>query len=182
MYDRRGRVNLVWCGQSHLRHRCSELRSSSEWHPLFWHRHPQVPRSFRNNLMCTLDPITPCSTWLGLAMVFGCRFVCRVPYSSIMPAHITICKTWMCSLTSRRWSVGSAALSYPIFRCLLFDNTLATEKAGLYFVHISALTIACRRLWIGTGNGIIISVPLTDSKLRNEESAIICDLFFSRTH
>jgi c-Jun-amino-terminal kinase-interacting protein 4 len=40
---------------------------------------------------------------------------------------------------------------------------LATEKAGLYFVHISALTIACRRLWIGTGNGIIISVPLTDS-------------------
>jgi hypothetical protein len=26
------------------------------------------------------------------------------------------------------------------------------------------LTIACRRLWIGTGNGIIISVPLTDSK------------------
>jgi hypothetical protein len=41
---------------------------------------------------------------------------------------------------------------------------LATEKAGLYFVHISSLTIACRRLWIGTGNGIIISVPLTDSK------------------
>lgn len=41
---------------------------------------------------------------------------------------------------------------------------LATEKTGLYFVHISALTIACRRLWIGTGNGIIISVPLTDSK------------------
>jgi hypothetical protein len=27
------------------------------------------------------------------------------------------------------------------------------------------LTIACRRLWIGTGNGIIISVPLSDSKL-----------------
>ena len=26
------------------------------------------------------------------------------------------------------------------------------------------MTIACRRLWIGTGNGIIISVPLTDSK------------------
>ena len=41
---------------------------------------------------------------------------------------------------------------------------LAKEKTGLYFVHISALIIACRRLWIGTGNGIIISVPLTDSK------------------
>ncbi|CAF4456035.1 unnamed protein product, partial [Rotaria socialis] len=42
------------------------------------------------------------------------------------------------------------------------EKMIATEKAGLYFVHISALTIACRRLWIGTGNGIIISVPLTD--------------------
>ncbi|CAF1455688.1 unnamed protein product, partial [Adineta steineri] len=43
------------------------------------------------------------------------------------------------------------------------EKMIATEKAGLYFVHISALTIACRRLWIGTGNGIIISVPLTDN-------------------
>ncbi|CAF4710568.1 unnamed protein product, partial [Rotaria magnacalcarata] len=42
------------------------------------------------------------------------------------------------------------------------EKMISTEKAGLYFVHISALTIACRRLWIGTGNGIIISVPLTD--------------------
>ncbi len=47
---------------------------------------------------------------------------------------------------------------------LLFFFVIATEKTGLYFVHISAITIACRRLWIGTGNGIIISVPLTDSK------------------
>ncbi|CAF4127988.1 unnamed protein product, partial [Rotaria sp. Silwood2] len=42
------------------------------------------------------------------------------------------------------------------------EKMITTEKTGLYFVHISALTIACRRLWIGTGNGIIISVPLTD--------------------
>jgi hypothetical protein len=47
---------------------------------------------------------------------------------------------------------------------LFFIIILVTEKTGLYFIHISALTIACRRLWIGTGNGIIISVPLTDSK------------------
>jgi hypothetical protein len=47
---------------------------------------------------------------------------------------------------------------------VLFFIILVTEKTGLYFIHISALTIACRRLWIGTGNGIIISVPLTDSK------------------
>jgi hypothetical protein len=43
-----------------------------------------------------------------------------------------------------------------------FFLILAIEKAGLHFIHISALTIACRRLWIGTGNGI--SVPLADSK------------------
>ncbi|CAF3435313.1 unnamed protein product [Rotaria sp. Silwood1] len=43
------------------------------------------------------------------------------------------------------------------------EKMITTEKTGLYFVHISALTIACRRLWIGTGNGIIISVPLTDN-------------------
>ena len=42
---------------------------------------------------------------------------------------------------------------------------VVTEKTGPYFVHISALNIACRRLWIGTGNGIVLSVPLTDSKL-----------------
>ncbi len=56
--------------------------------------------------------------------------------------------------------VVSGGDGYIDFR--IGDST--TEKAGLYFVHISALTIACRRLWIGTGNGIIISVPLQDSK------------------
>ncbi|UJR27296.1 hypothetical protein I4U23_008591 [Adineta vaga] len=50
------------------------------------------------------------------------------------------------------------------------EKMIATEKAGLYFVHISALTIACRRLWIGTGNGIIISVPLTDNATTSTSS------------
>lgn len=48
------------------------------------------------------------------------------------------------------------------------------KKTGLYFVHISALTIACRRLWIGTGNGIIISIPLVDSDSSNYIP--LCDL------
>ncbi|CAF4652479.1 unnamed protein product [Rotaria sp. Silwood1] len=43
------------------------------------------------------------------------------------------------------------------------EKMIVTDKTGLHFVHISALTIACRRLWIGTGSGIIISIPLTDS-------------------
>ena len=57
------------------------------------------------------------------------------------------------------------------------EKMITTEKAGLYFVHISALTIACRRLWIGTGNGIIISVPLTDSKSKRLEKNLYDDEF-----
>ena len=41
---------------------------------------------------------------------------------------------------------------------------LAKEKAHLHFVHISAITIAHRHLWIGTGNGIVISIPLSERK------------------
>lgn len=47
------------------------------------------------------------------------------------------------------------------------EKMIVMEKTGLYFVHISALTIACRRLWIGTGNGIIISIPLIDGESPN---------------
>ena len=32
---------------------------------------------------------------------------------------------------------------------------------GFSFVRITALTVSCQRLWMGTGNGVIISVPLT---------------------
>lgn len=34
---------------------------------------------------------------------------------------------------------------------------------GFSFVRITALLISSNRLWIGTGNGVIISVPLSDS-------------------
>ncbi|CAF0938159.1 unnamed protein product [Adineta ricciae] len=53
------------------------------------------------------------------------------------------------------------------------EKMIVTEKTGPYFVHISALNIACRRLWIGTGNGIVISVPLTDSITRSSQSAAV---------
>ncbi|XP_014241649.1 JNK-interacting protein 3 isoform X4 [Cimex lectularius] len=36
-------------------------------------------------------------------------------------------------------------------------------KLGFSFVRITALLISCSRLWIGTGNGVIISVPLSES-------------------
>ncbi|XP_073975004.1 JNK-interacting protein syd isoform X5 [Rhodnius prolixus] len=35
-------------------------------------------------------------------------------------------------------------------------------KLGFSFVRITALLISCSRLWIGTGNGVIISVPLSE--------------------
>uniref|UniRef100_A0A2M4DQK4 Putative c-jun-amino-terminal kinase-interacting protein 4 n=2 Tax=Nyssorhynchus TaxID=44543 RepID=A0A2M4DQK4_ANODA len=40
---------------------------------------------------------------------------------------------------------------------------LGTGKLGFSFVRITALLVSCNRLWIGTGNGVVISVPLTDA-------------------
>lgn len=39
-------------------------------------------------------------------------------------------------------------------------------KVGFSFVRITALLISSHRLWIGTGNGVIISVPLSECKCR----------------
>lgn len=39
-----------------------------------------------------------------------------------------------------------------------------TGKLGFSFVRITALLISSSRLWIGTGNGVIISVPLSESE------------------
>ncbi|XP_063708151.1 JNK-interacting protein 3 [Culicoides brevitarsis] len=40
------------------------------------------------------------------------------------------------------------------------SKMLGTGKLGFSFVRITALLISCARLWIGTGNGVIISIPL----------------------
>lgn len=39
-----------------------------------------------------------------------------------------------------------------------------TGKLGFSFVRITALLIAGNRLWVGTGNGVVISIPLTESE------------------
>lgn len=39
---------------------------------------------------------------------------------------------------------------------------LGTGKLGFSFVRITSLHVSCSRLWIGTGNGVVISVPLAD--------------------
>ncbi len=42
------------------------------------------------------------------------------------------------------------------------SKMLGTGKLGFSFVRITSLHVSCNRLWIGTGNGVIISVPLAD--------------------
>uniref|UniRef100_A0A3Q4APS2 C-Jun-amino-terminal kinase-interacting protein 4 n=1 Tax=Mola mola TaxID=94237 RepID=A0A3Q4APS2_MOLML len=43
------------------------------------------------------------------------------------------------------------------------SKMLGTGKLGFSFVRITALTVSCSRLWVGTGNGVIISIPLSDA-------------------
>ncbi|XP_039990819.1 C-Jun-amino-terminal kinase-interacting protein 4 isoform X3 [Xiphias gladius] len=43
------------------------------------------------------------------------------------------------------------------------SKMLGTGKLGFSFVRITALMVSCNRLWIGTGNGVIISIPLTET-------------------
>ncbi|XP_058270943.1 sperm associated antigen 9a isoform X9 [Hemibagrus wyckioides] len=43
------------------------------------------------------------------------------------------------------------------------SKMLGTGKLGFSFVRITALMVSCKRLWVGTGNGVIISIPLSES-------------------
>ncbi|CAG7722178.1 unnamed protein product [Allacma fusca] len=43
------------------------------------------------------------------------------------------------------------------------SKMLGTGKLGFSYARITALLVASHRLWIGTGNGVIISVPLSES-------------------
>ncbi|XP_043379430.1 C-Jun-amino-terminal kinase-interacting protein 3 isoform X39 [Chelonia mydas] len=45
------------------------------------------------------------------------------------------------------------------------SKMLGTGKLGFSFVRITALLIAGNRLWVGTGNGVVISIPLTESNV-----------------
>ncbi|XP_004525428.1 JNK-interacting protein 3 isoform X4 [Ceratitis capitata] len=54
------------------------------------------------------------------------------------------------------------------------SKMLGTGKLGFSFVRITALMVSCNRLWIGTSNGVIISVPLSEGqgKLTDPNSQI----------
>uniref|UniRef100_A0A667YUD4 C-Jun-amino-terminal kinase-interacting protein 4 n=1 Tax=Myripristis murdjan TaxID=586833 RepID=A0A667YUD4_9TELE len=44
------------------------------------------------------------------------------------------------------------------------SKMLGTGKLGFSFVRITALMVSCSRLWVGTGNGVIISIPLSEGE------------------
>lgn len=50
------------------------------------------------------------------------------------------------------------------------SKMLGTGKLGFSFARITALLVSCNRLWIGTGNGVVISVPLTEALQSNNKS------------
>uniref|UniRef100_A0A0K8SCF7 C-Jun-amino-terminal kinase-interacting protein 4 n=1 Tax=Lygus hesperus TaxID=30085 RepID=A0A0K8SCF7_LYGHE len=52
------------------------------------------------------------------------------------------------------------------------SKMLGAGKLGFSFVRITALLISCSRLWIGTGNGVIISVPLSEAGVINANNRV----------
>ncbi|XP_030610303.1 C-Jun-amino-terminal kinase-interacting protein 4 isoform X2 [Archocentrus centrarchus] len=51
------------------------------------------------------------------------------------------------------------------------SKMLGTGKLGFSFVRITALMVSCNRLWIGTGNGVVISIPLTETTSKVTKAA-----------
>ncbi|XP_030384914.1 JNK-interacting protein 3 isoform X4 [Scaptodrosophila lebanonensis] len=49
------------------------------------------------------------------------------------------------------------------------SKMLGTGKLGFSFVRITALMVSCNRLWIGTSNGVIISVPLAEGQQKSSD-------------
>lgn len=52
-----------------------------------------------------------------------------------------------------------------------------TGKLGFSFVRITALVVSCNRLWVGTGNGVIISIPLSEGT-----TSTACSYFLHNFH
>ncbi|KAA0706010.1 C-Jun-amino-terminal kinase-interacting protein 4 [Triplophysa tibetana] len=55
------------------------------------------------------------------------------------------------------------------------SKMLGTGKLGFSFVRITALMVTCNRLWVGTGNGVIISIPLSDSNGKDDIISVFSD-------
>uniref|UniRef100_A0A672F807 C-Jun-amino-terminal kinase-interacting protein 4 n=1 Tax=Salarias fasciatus TaxID=181472 RepID=A0A672F807_SALFA len=53
------------------------------------------------------------------------------------------------------------------------SKMLGTGKLGFSFVRITALVVSCSRLWVGTGNGVIISIPLSEGIPSNKTAGVV---------
>lgn len=107
-------------------------------------------------------------SWRGMATVSGCPFVWTRPSGSSTRTHTSTCRMLTSSRTSARCWVSAV---YQSIResCSAVQTTDAvcvtgTGKLGFSFVRITALMVSCNRLWVGTGNGVIISIPLSESE------------------
>jgi len=56
--------------------------------------------------------------------------------------------------------VSCAALYADCTECFC----VGVNMLGFTFVRISSLIASCNRLWIGTGNGVILRAPLSESQ------------------
>lgn len=52
------------------------------------------------------------------------------------------------------------------------SKMLGTGKLGFSLVRITVLLISSGRLWIGTSNGVVISVPLSDAPIPSGNTAL----------
>lgn len=88
--------------------------------------------------------------------------ICRMSTLSLTSAK---CWVRVCCLLSSRQNLPKADFA-PRHHWLTNSHScfLGTGKLGFSFVRITALLIAGNRLWVGTGNGVVISIPLTESK------------------
>ncbi|XP_046452922.1 JNK-interacting protein 3-like isoform X3 [Daphnia pulex] len=62
------------------------------------------------------------------------------------------------------------------------SKMLGTGKLGFSFVRITSMMISLQRLWMGTGNGVIISVPLSESSGASGKPVVIKDILSSLNH
>nr|CAI5869511.1 unnamed protein product [Callosobruchus analis] len=53
------------------------------------------------------------------------------------------------------------------------SKMLGTGKVGFSLIRITSLLISSNRLWIGTSNGVIISVPLSDNSTNSVVGAVV---------
>ncbi|XP_022667802.1 C-Jun-amino-terminal kinase-interacting protein 3-like isoform X3 [Varroa jacobsoni] len=53
----------------------------------------------------------------------------------------------------------------------MISRMIGAGKLGFSFVRITCIGITCNRLWIGTGNGVILSLPLLATSSQSNSSA-----------